>query len=163
MLMHFEKKTKIGKGKTLLDIAEAVNVGVAKKYALKLRSQLASSAALWRQWAKVKLSSPCATKNGPQNSASGGYPGRCSGLLERSLGHRTYTRVSKSGTHPIVKAGAYAEFVPFTVRDFNYGEYHNDNIQGRFFNFKQKIYKELSKRVEKLLQPVEGLQYGGFE
>lgn len=161
MLYHFEKKKTIGKGQSLSEVAEAINKDVAKKFAANLKKSLAHAGKEWRAWAKVKLSGRCADSLGGQENHSG-YPGRCSGKLERSLGYRTYTRVGKVGGKQVVSAGANASFIDFTSdAGFNYGTYHNYNPRGKFTGYQQKIYQELSKRIAKLLVPRPGLLFGG--
>lgn len=153
MRAFYAKKRTIGSEKSLVKLAESKNKYTAKSYASGVKSNLVSMAKDWRAWAKRKLSGPCSQKNGMQNNTSD-YPGRCSGALEQSLGYRTYAKLrSNNGTHAVV-AGAAAQFIPFTKRGFDYGNYHNVNPYRKLAGYKERIYAELDNRLDKLFKGV---------
>lgn len=159
MLMHFAKKRSIAVGKTLVQIAEGANKSIAKTYAAKSKAAMALTARDWRAWAKAKLSGPCSQKDGMSNNTTT-YPGRCSGDLQRSLGYRTFVKVTKIFGGHVVSAGAAAEFIPFTKRGFDYGSYHDENTNSKLYGYKDRVYQELNSRIHKHLEFRPGLQFG---
>ena len=103
----------------------------------------------WRAWAKLKLSSPCASRSGGHNSS--GYPGRCSGNLERSLHYRTYHTIRGRSPNYQVVGGWISEFNPFTNSDgIDYGE-KLDRTFMPYKGYKKRIYEAMDSFLLKAI------------
>lgn len=148
--MYFKRVTSAGGAKSLLDVAQHKMKVTAERYSRELGAAVTRAAKEWRTWAKIKLSSPCAARSSGHNST--GYPGRCSGDLERSLHYRTYHKVRGRSLNYHVVAGWVSEFTPFVNTDgIDYGE-KLDRTFIPYKGYKARIYKAMDDFLSKAIR-----------
>ena len=119
------------------------------RYRKELSAVTTAAARAWRTESKIKMSGPCAASG---TLSTTGYPGRCSGNIERSLHYRTYSKIRGREPNYEVVSGVIAEFVPFTNNEgLDYGEYLNTAYYP-YLKYKEKIYEALSKKVSNTIR-----------
>lgn len=134
----------------LVKVAESSIKAQARRYGRELQDQVKRAARLWRTESKVKLSQPCAASAGRVNPT--GYPGRCSGDLERSLHYRTYARIRGTFPNYSVYSGVEAQFVPFkNAEGVDYGQKLNTE-HPKLLGYKERIYKALQDKIAKAIR-----------
>jgi len=153
--MYYAKKKRVGKLKSLVEVAKEVSKGLAENLKKRLATEMVAAAKAWRLDSKIKLSGRCTSETGVPNTTD--YPGRCSGTLERNLTYRTYIQ-RRQETRVI--AGWSREFLPFTSkRGFNYAD-HLDRADMSYGNYKARIYQALDKKMKEIILRTANLNIG---
>ena len=131
-----------------LDLTRII-LNVQEKWLANLREIIAKefsrNAKEWRLEVKRLLSGNCARRGGSNIT---GYPGRCSGTLERSLEHRTYVRRRKNA----VGAGWGRNFTgAYNKSGKDYSRILN-NSSKPYGGYQERIYESLDSRMRDVLR-----------
>lgn len=111
----------------------------------RISKEFSRSAKEWRLEARRLLSRNC-TRYGGKNTT--GYPGMCSGALERSLKHRTYVTRRKNA----VVAGWGRKFTgAYNASGRDYSKILN-NSSNSYGGYQERIYESLDNRMRQILR-----------